>query len=75
VLREQKSIQYYTTIANQQAQDITATALRLFGAGQMNYIETVRNIIIAFQTRTNYLEAIRNFNQAIIELKYLNGTL
>ncbi|MCY7421627.1 MAG: TolC family protein [Chitinophagaceae bacterium] len=75
VLREQKSIQYYTKIANQQAVDITATALRLFGAGQMNYIETVRNIIIAYQTRANYLEAIRNFNQAIIELKYINGTL
>lgn len=75
VLREQKSIQYYTSIANKQAADITTTALRLFGAGQMNYIETIRNIITAFQTRSNYLEAIRNFNQAIIELKYLNGTL
>jgi cobalt-zinc-cadmium resistance protein CzcA len=75
VLREQKNIQYYITIANQQAEDITATALRLFQAGEMNYIETIRNIITAYQTRTNYLEAIRNFNQAIIELKYLNGTL
>jgi cobalt-zinc-cadmium resistance protein CzcA len=75
VLREQKSIQYFRTIANQQAADITTTALRLFQAGQMNYTETLRNIIVAYQTKTNYLEAIRNFNQAVIELKFLNGTL
>jgi cobalt-zinc-cadmium resistance protein CzcA len=75
VLREQKSIQYFRTIANQQAADITTTALRLFQAGQMNYTETLRNIIVAYQTKINYLEAIRNFNQAVIELKFLNGTL
>jgi cobalt-zinc-cadmium resistance protein CzcA len=75
LLREQKSIQYYTTVANQQAIDITQTALRLFQAGQVNYIETMRNIITAYQTKENYLESIRNFNQALTELKYLNGSL
>jgi cobalt-zinc-cadmium resistance protein CzcA len=75
LLREQKSIQYYSTTARQQAIDITQTALRLFQAGQMNYIETVRNMITAFQTKANYLEAVRSFNQALIELKYLNGSL
>ena len=75
LLREQKSLQYYTTIANQQAIDITQTALRLFQAGQVNYIETMRNIITAFQTKVNYLETIRNFNQALTELKYLIGSL
>lgn len=75
LLREQKSLQYYATVANQQAVDITQTALRLFEAGQVNYIETMRNIITAFQTRVNYLETIRNFNQALTELKYLNGSL
>jgi cobalt-zinc-cadmium resistance protein CzcA len=75
VQREQQSIRYYTTVANQQAADITTTAIRLFQAGQVNYIETVRNIITAFQTKAAYLESIRNLNQAIIELNYLNGTL
>jgi outer membrane protein TolC len=73
--KEQKSIRYYTEVANRQAAEIIETALRLFQAGQANYIETVRNIITAYQTRANYLETIRNYNQAIIELKYLNGTL
>ena len=75
LLREQKSLQYYTTVANQQAIDITQTALRLFQAGQVNYIETMRNIITAFQTKVNYLETIRNFNQALTELKFLKGSL
>lgn len=75
VLREQKSIRYFTSVANQHATAITTTALRLFQAGQMNYTETLRNVIIAYQTKGNYLESVRNYNQAIIELKYLNGTL
>ncbi len=75
LLREQKTLQYYTTVANQQANDITQIAIRLFQAGQMNYIETVRNIITAYETKAKYLETIRNFNQSLIELKYLNGSL
>lgn len=75
LLREQKSLQYYTNIANQQAAEITQTVLRLFQAGQVSYIETLRNIITAYQTKENYLGTIRSFNQALTELKYLNGSL
>lgn len=75
IFKEQQSIRYYTEVGNKQGSEIIETALRLFQAGQANYIETVRNIITAYQTKANYLEAVRNYNQAIIELKYLTGTL
>jgi len=73
VTRAQKNISYYNTIAIKQADEITETALRLFLGGQVSYIETLRNIIIAYQTRSNYLETIRSYNQAVIELRYLTG--
>lgn len=73
LLRFQKSIRYYTTTANPQANAIIETARRLFSAGEMNYIETIRNIIVAFTTKDAYLETIRNYNQAVIELKLLTG--
>jgi len=75
LLKEQQSIRYFTEVANKYASEIIETALRLFQAGQANYIETVRNIITAFQTKANYLEAVKNYNQSLIELKYLTGTL
>ena len=71
--RYQKSIQYYTTTANAQANEIIETARRLFLAGETNYIETVRNIIVAYTTKNAYLEAIRNYNQAVVELRLLTG--
>ena len=41
----------------------------------MDYIEALRNVITAFETKANYLETLKSFNEALIELKYLNGTL
>jgi len=71
--RTQKSIDYYNTTAMKLADEIMQTAFRLFQAGQVSYIETLRNIITAYQTKSNYLETIRTYNQAVIELKYLTG--
>lgn len=73
VTRTQKSLDYYNQTAIKQANEITATALRLFQAGQVSYIETLRNIITAYQTKENYLETLRTYNQAVIELRYLTG--
>ena len=73
VTRAQKSIAYYSNIATKQANEIMETALRLFEAGQVSYIEALRNIVTAYQTKAGYLETIRSYNQAVIELKYLTG--
>jgi outer membrane protein TolC len=75
LIKEQTSLNYYNTIALNQSYEITETALRLFNAGEMDYIEALRNIITAFETKVNYLETLKNYNEALIELKYLNGTL
>lgn len=71
--REQQSLTYYSTVANRQADEIIQTARRLFTAGETNYIEMLRNIITAYGNKTAYLETIRNYNQAVIELNYLTA--
>lgn len=75
LFKEQRTIEYFNNVALNQASEIIETSLRLFQAGETSYIEALRNIITAFETKVNYLDAVRNFNQAVIELKYLNGTL
>lgn len=75
VQKEQASLAYFNNIALQQSNDIIETSRRLFAAGQISYIESLRNITSAFETRINYVETLRNYNQAVIELNYLTGNL
>jgi outer membrane protein, heavy metal efflux system len=68
-----RNLLYYSTVASQQADEIIQTARRLFVAGETNYIEMLRNIIVAYTTKAGYLQAIRNYNQSVIELRFLTG--
>jgi outer membrane protein TolC len=74
VIGRARSVHYYATTATSQANEIITTALRLFRAGQLSYIETLRNIITAYATRVAYLETTRDYNQAVIQLNYLKGS-
>jgi cobalt-zinc-cadmium resistance protein CzcA len=74
VVGRYRSVNYYATTASRQANEIITTAFRLFQAGQLSYIETLRNIITAYNTRVAYLEIIRDYNQAVIQLNYLRGS-
>ena len=75
VQKEQASLHYFNTIALRQSAEIIETSRRLFAAGQISYIESLRNITSAFETQINYLETLRNYNQAVIELNYITGNL
>lgn len=73
--REQQSLQYYNTVALPQAKAIMETAQRLFKGGELNYIESLRNLQTAFDIFFNHLDTHRAYNEAVIQLQYLNGTL
>jgi outer membrane protein TolC len=73
--REIQSLTYYNSIALQQAKAIIETSQRLFQGGQLNYIESLRNLQTAFDIFLNHLETHRAYNEAVIQLDYLNGTL
>jgi outer membrane protein, heavy metal efflux system len=75
VQKEQASLNYFNTVALQQSAEIIETSRRLFAAGQITYIESLRNITSAFQTQINYLDTLRNYNLAVIELNFITGNL
>lgn len=70
-----QSLQYYKNIGIPKANVIIGTAKRFFESGENDYINYLRNINDAYSIQLKYLEVIRNYNQAILSIKYLTGTL
>jgi len=73
--RDLQSLIYFNNIALPQARAIMETSKRLFQGGELNYIESLRNLQSAFSIFFKHLETHRAFNQSVIQLRYLNGTL
>jgi cobalt-zinc-cadmium efflux system outer membrane protein len=70
-----QSLQYYKNTGIPKANVIIGTAKRFFESGENDYINYLRNINDAYLIQLKYLEVIRNYNQAILSIKYLTGTL
>jgi cobalt-zinc-cadmium resistance protein CzcA len=68
-----KSIAYYENTALKNVELITSTANKQLAAGSINYLEWVQLINQAMTVKNDYVEAIKNFNEAIIQLNYLNN--
>ena len=71
----EQSLKYYQTTGIKKANEIINTAKRFFASGETDYINYLRNINDAFSIQLKYLDAIRNYNQSILSIKYLTGTL
>ena len=70
-----QSLKYYQTIGIKKANEIITTARRFFDSGEKDYINYLRNINDAYSIQLKYLEANKNYNQSILSIKYLTGTL
>jgi outer membrane protein, heavy metal efflux system len=73
--RDLQSLGYFTNTALPQARAIIETSQRLFQGGELNYIESLRNLQNAFDIFIDHLETLRSYNESVIQLNYLNGTL
>ncbi len=73
--RDLQSLNYFNTTALPQARAIIETSQRLFHGGELNYIESLRNLQAAFTIYFNHLDTHKAYNESVIQLKYLNGTL
>ncbi len=69
------SLTFYETIALRQADDIINTAKRFFENGQSDYINFLRTANDAYAIKLRYAETLRNYNQSILTINYLTGTL
>ena len=75
LLANMQSLKYYQTTGLKKANDIITTAKRFLETGESDYINYLRNINDAYSIQLKYLDAIKNFNQSIITINFLTGTL
>lgn len=73
--RELQSLNYFNTVALPQARSVIEVSQRLFQGGELNYIESLRNLQTAFEIFFNHIDTHRAFNESVIVLNYLNGSL
>lgn len=67
------SVSYYARTGLPQASTIATTAQRLFAAGEVSYYLLIQSLQQAAQIRADYLDAVRGYRQALIQLEFLQG--
>ena len=72
-LKLQQAIEYYTSGANTQAQEILRISQFAFKKGEIGYVEFIQNVTQAVSIQLNYLETVREYNEIIIKLNSLKG--
>ena len=70
-----QSLSYFETIGIAQSKQIIENAQKSFRGGAISYYIYLQNLDQAFQIDLNYLDALRNYNQSVINLLYIKGEL
>ena len=70
-----QSYTYYQHTGLPKTDEILTTAKRFFESGETDYINYLRNISPAYQTKLKFIESIKNLNHSIITINYLTGKL
>ena len=69
------SVDYYEQEAVPEAGIIIDQSTRSYKAGALDYLEYIISLKRALDIKQNYLEALNNFNQTIINIEFLTGKL
>lgn len=72
-LKAKQSLDYYRTEGKAQANELVRISQLSYEKGDIGYVEYVQNLQTAVSILDQYAEAINNYNQAVITLKYLQG--
>ncbi len=67
----QSLIDYYKGTALPNADLISKNAEKAYMNGDISYVEYVQGVETALEIRTNYINAVNNFNQTVINLQFL----
>lgn len=68
-----QSIQWFEENGLPQMNQLITTYLRLYEGGEINYTLTLRNIVDALELQEQYLNAIQQHNEAVIQMQFLSG--
>lgn len=75
-LKYYQSLTYYETTGLKQSDDIITTSKRFFEGGHtVDYINFLRTINDAYLIKLKYAESLKNYNQSVININYLTGSL
>jgi outer membrane protein TolC len=74
-LKFNESLRYYENKGLRLTDEILSASKRFFESGKESYITYLKNINDAYVIRLKYAESLRNFNQSVININYLTGTL
>lgn len=74
-LKTQKSLQYYKSSGLPNAELITKQSTIAFQKGEINYAQHVLNLQQADEIKQNYLQTLLEFNQSVIALEFLSGSI
>lgn len=69
----QAQIDFYRNTAEPNARKITANATKAYQNGDISYVEYVQNLDTANDILLNYADAVRQYNQTIINIQYLTN--
>ena len=68
-------VDYYETQGLAVAEQLVKFAEKSYNAGEIGYVEYIRNMEQGTDIKTKYLDNLNQFNQTIIDLQYLVGQL
>ena len=71
LLTYQSLVEYYESSALPSAKSITDNVRKSYQNGEISYVEFIQGIQTALDVQSNYLSAVLNYNQAVINLQYL----
>jgi len=69
------SVDYYEKQAVPGADMILEQATRSYKAGAMDYLDYITSLNRALQIKQNYLDALNNYNQTIIQIDFITGKI
>ncbi len=73
-LKYKQSLDYYQTSGLQLANEQIRVAQFAFSKGEIGYVEFIQNLSFATETQLHYLSTVNSFNDAVINLQYLQGS-
>jgi len=69
------SVAYYETQALPEAALIIEQSIRSYKAGALDYLDYVLSLSRALSIRQNYLDALNNYNQTVINIESITGKI
>lgn len=71
--KNQASLTYYESSALKNADLILTQARKAYKGGEIGYVEYLQSLRSAITIKTNYLQALNQFNFSVIKVEYLIG--